>query len=126
MNKDGVWQQLLRRKYLKNKTIGEVKDRFLNLSIFSLHNGTQCRFWKDGWLGNFSLKDQFSSILLERNMIQLRALVGDNLINWNELVAKNAFVIFNATYWACFWSLLQKVNNSPFMKWACWALETMS
>ncbi|WVZ51660.1 hypothetical protein U9M48_002782 [Paspalum notatum var. saurae] len=85
MNKDGVWQQLLRRKYLKNKTIGEVEDRFLNLSIFGLHNGTQCIFWKDRWLGNFSLKDQFSSILLERNMIQLQMfLVSDLLMFLSE------------------------------------------
>jgi len=78
INEDGVWQQLLRKKYLKNKTIDEVKwkpgdshfwlglmkvkDHFLNLSIFNLYNGTQCRFWEDKWLGNVSHKDQFSSL----------------------------------------------------------------
>ncbi|WVZ96112.1 hypothetical protein U9M48_041791, partial [Paspalum notatum var. saurae] len=35
-------------------------------------------------------------------------------------------VIFKATYWARFWSLLQKANDKPFMKWVCRALETMS
>ena len=63
INEDGVWQELLRKKYLKNKTISEVKwkpgdsyflsglmkvkDRFLHLSTFNLHNGTQIRFWED-------------------------------------------------------------------------------
>ncbi|WVZ69697.1 hypothetical protein U9M48_018444 [Paspalum notatum var. saurae] len=124
MNDDGVWQQLLRKKYLKNKTIGKVKwkpgdshfwsglmkvkDHFLNLSIFNLHNGTQCRFWEDKWFENVSLKDQFSSLynitrkkhisvatvfsVIPINVSYRRALVGHNLIKWNELVAKIAFV----------------------------------
>jgi len=63
---------------LKNKTIGEVywkpgdshfwsglvkvKDRFLNLSIFNIHNGYRTRFWEDKWLGNFTLKEQYPSL----------------------------------------------------------------
>jgi hypothetical protein len=55
INEDGVWQELLRKKYLKNKTLGEtywkpgdshflsglmkVKDQFLELSIFNIHSG---------------------------------------------------------------------------------------
>lgn len=79
VNEDG-WQELLRMKYLKNKTIGEVyigiqeihtieqalqikiKDRFLDFSTFKINNGSQTRFWKDKWLENFSLKDQYSSL----------------------------------------------------------------
>jgi hypothetical protein len=72
INEDGVWQELLRKKYLKNKTLGEtywkpgdshflsglmkVKDQFLELSIFNIHSGAQVRFWEDKWLGNFTLK----------------------------------------------------------------------
>jgi len=62
INEEGVWvwQELLKKKYLKNKTIGEgyrklgdsqfwsglmkVKDRFLVLSCFNLHSGEQIRF----------------------------------------------------------------------------------
>ena len=78
VNEDGVWQDLLRKKYLKNKTIGEAhwkpgdshfwsglmkaKDRFLDLSIFNIHNGSQTRFWEDKWLGNFTLKEKYPSL----------------------------------------------------------------
>ena len=60
VNEDGLWQELFRKKYLKNKTIGEaqwkpgdshfwsglmkVKDQFLELSSFKLHNGNNIRF----------------------------------------------------------------------------------
>jgi len=78
INEDRVWQELLRKKYLKNKTIGEVKwkpgdshfllglmkvkDRFLHLSTFNLHNGTQIRLWEDRWFGNSTLKEQYPSL----------------------------------------------------------------
>ncbi|WVZ52923.1 hypothetical protein U9M48_003922 [Paspalum notatum var. saurae] len=61
-NEDGVWQQLIRNKYLKNKTLSqvekrlgdshywsglmEIKGQFLNLGSFTLKNGTQIRFWE--------------------------------------------------------------------------------
>jgi len=124
INEDGVWQELLRKKYLKDKTIGEaywkpgdshflsglmkIKDRFLGLSTFVLHNGTSTWFWKDKWLGDCTLKQQFpswyniarkkhatvsqvfSSVPL--NISFCRALVGDKLTKWNELGAKVVFV----------------------------------
>ena len=78
VNEDGIWQDLLRKKYLKNKIIGEVhwkpgdshlwsglmkaKDRFLDLSVFNIHNGSQTRFWEAKWLGNFTLKEQYPSL----------------------------------------------------------------
>jgi len=124
VNEDGVWQDLLRKKYLKNKTIGKVhwkprdshfwsglmkaKDRFLDLFIFNIHNGSQTRFWEDKWLGNFTLKEQYpSSYNITRkkhisvanafastpfNISFRRSLVGEKLLKWNELVAKIAFV----------------------------------
>jgi hypothetical protein len=86
----------------------KVKDQFLEFSTFNLHNGTQVRFWEDKWFGNVPLKDQypclynitrekhlsvasaFSSVPL--NISFRRALVGDKLLKWNELVARIAFV----------------------------------
>jgi hypothetical protein len=59
-NKEGMWQDLIKNKYLKNKMLSQVekkagdshfwaslmgfKDRFINLSWFRLNNGTQIRF----------------------------------------------------------------------------------
>ena len=124
INEDEIWQQLLRKKYLKNKTIGEVflkpgdshfwsglmkvKDQFIDLSTFQVHNGLQTRFWEDKWLGNFTLKEQYPSLfniarkklssvahVLSTSPLNIsfrRALVGDKLIKWNELVARVAYV----------------------------------
>ena len=60
INEDGVWQQILRRKYLRHKTIIQVeympgdshfwsglmniKQDFLSLGRFQLGNGAQVRF----------------------------------------------------------------------------------
>jgi len=71
INEDGLWQKLLKRKYIKDKPIGKVqkrprdshfwsglmkvKDKFLNLASFQLNNGENIRFWEDKWLGNFTL-----------------------------------------------------------------------
>jgi hypothetical protein len=67
LNEDGVWQQILRRKYLKGKTLSqavrkagdshfwsglmEVKDLVLRRGRFKVQDGTQARFWEDKWLG---------------------------------------------------------------------------
>jgi hypothetical protein len=124
INEDGVWQEILRKKYLKNKTIGEVrwkpgdshfwsglmksKDHFLESSTFNIYNGEQIRFWEDKWLRNITLKEEYSSLYniarkkhisiahvfrsAPLNIMFRRALVGDKLQRWNELVAKIAFV----------------------------------
>jgi len=71
INEDGLWQNLLKRKYIKDKPIAQiqkrpgdsqfwsglmkVKDKFLNLGSFQLNNGENIRFWEDKWLGNFTL-----------------------------------------------------------------------
>ena len=65
MNEDGIWQRMLRRKYLASKTFSEVqkkpgdsqfwrglmnvKDQLISFGRFNLQNGTQIRFWEDKW-----------------------------------------------------------------------------
>jgi len=62
LNEDGIWQRLIRKKYLGDKTLSqvskkvgdshflsglmEVKDLFLSLGVFKVHSGDQTRFWK--------------------------------------------------------------------------------
>jgi hypothetical protein len=86
----------------------KAKDHFLESSTFNIHNGEQIRFWVDKWFGNFTLKEQYSSLYniarkkhisvahvfrsASLNITFRRALVGDKLQRWNELVAKVAFV----------------------------------
>ncbi|WVZ54184.1 hypothetical protein U9M48_005022 [Paspalum notatum var. saurae] len=73
-NEDGIWQNLLRAKYLRSKPLGtvnkkpgdshfwaglmEVKDEFLGLGSFSVGEGTQ----EDTWSGNQPLKRLYPSL----------------------------------------------------------------
>lgn len=73
-NEHGIWQELLRNKYIKAKTLSQVeekrrrltfldepdecKDTFFSLGIFGLKYGTQIRFWEDIWSGDQPLKAQ--------------------------------------------------------------------
>ena len=59
-NEDSLWQQVLRNKYVKDKTLSqltknardfyfwmslmEMKDQFLKLGVFRLGEGTQIKF----------------------------------------------------------------------------------
>lgn len=104
----GFGKNFLRKKYLNNsKTIGEVKwkqgdsqiwlglieikDSFLHLSTFNLHNGIlKIRFYVDRWFENstllnicrkrhISVPSVFNSTPL--NISFRRALVGENGLN---------------------------------------------
>ncbi|WVZ51089.1 hypothetical protein U9M48_002268, partial [Paspalum notatum var. saurae] len=77
-NEDGMWQGLIRNKYLKSKPLGsgikkpgvshfwaglmEVKQDFLSLGSFYIGDGTQVRFWEDTWCGNQPLKLSYPSL----------------------------------------------------------------
>jgi hypothetical protein len=79
INEEGMWQTLLKRKYIKDKTIGQlykgprdshfwsglmkVKERFLDMGSFQVNKGDITRFWEDKWLGDFKLKDRYPSLV---------------------------------------------------------------
>jgi hypothetical protein len=69
----GVWQQLLRNKsitHVNRKSwdsqfwggLMNIKDWFLSMGNFKLHDGRQIRFWEDIWLGGTTLKDQYPNL----------------------------------------------------------------
>jgi len=78
INEEGIWQQLLRNKYLANKTITQVekkpgdsqfwsglmkvKNVFLRWVSFKVHNGEQVSFWNDVWLGHTSFRERFPNL----------------------------------------------------------------
>jgi hypothetical protein len=71
MSEQGIWQQLLHNKHLKNKTLKQVeakptdspfwkdlmrvKQDFFNRGYFRVGNGLTVRFWEDVWLGDLPL-----------------------------------------------------------------------
>ena len=89
----------------------EVKDLFLSLGVFNVHSGDQTRFWVDLWLGNKTLKDEYpalyritrrknvtvANVLNSRplNVSFRRALSGNKLTQWLQLVSKVADVTLN-------------------------------
>ncbi|WVZ90481.1 hypothetical protein U9M48_036780 [Paspalum notatum var. saurae] len=78
LTSDGMWQQILRNKYIGSKPlaqlewkIGEshfwsclmkVKLDFLRFRTFLVKDGSQVRFWEDTWLDEAPLKDQYPSL----------------------------------------------------------------
>ena len=70
LNEDDIWQRLIKRKYLGNKTLSqvssqvffwgclmEIKDFFLSKRKSKVQSGNQSRFWEDLWSGDKTLKE---------------------------------------------------------------------
>jgi hypothetical protein len=78
INEEGVWQEILKKKYLKNKTLSQVekkrgdshfwsglmdvKNMFLERGHFSVQDGAQTRFWEDLWLGDEPFMTKYASL----------------------------------------------------------------
>jgi hypothetical protein len=82
-----MWQQVLKKKYLKERTLSqvakkngdshfwaglmEVKDLLLQTGRFRVQDGSLTRFWEDLWLGKDPLMVKYSSlykIVRKKNM----------------------------------------------------------
>jgi hypothetical protein len=87
LNEDGIWQHMLRKKYLKCKTLShverrkgdshfwsglmEIKKLVLERGRFQVHDGSQTRFWEDLWLGRELLSVKYPAlynIVKKKNM----------------------------------------------------------
>ena len=78
LNTDGMWQELLKNKYLRSKSLTKVKaklydshflrglmkikDEVLTNGTFLIKDGSATRFWEDTWVGNMSFKDRYPSL----------------------------------------------------------------
>jgi hypothetical protein len=78
LTEDGVWQTLLRRKYIGSKALSQVfwkpgdshfwaglmamKKHFFGHGKFSIKDGSEVRFWEDKWLGSTSLRVQYPAL----------------------------------------------------------------
>jgi hypothetical protein len=97
-NEEGVWQELLRNKYLHSKSLSEVKKKssdspfwkglmkvkedFLSRGSFAVGNGEDTRFWEDTWLGNKSLAQQYPSLY---NIVHRKNVSVSNVLNQTPL-----------------------------------------
>jgi hypothetical protein len=73
----------------------KVKRDLFQYGTFILKNRSQISFWEDKWLGNRTLRDQYSPVKNRTlanilgtnppNISWCRDLIGDNLMAWNIL-----------------------------------------
>ena len=78
LSEDGVWQTLLRRKYVGTQAVSQViwkpgdshfwaglmatKKLFFPHGSFSIRDGSEIRFWEDKWLGQSTLREQYPAL----------------------------------------------------------------
>ena len=78
LSEDGIWQTLIRRKYVGEKAVSQVvwkpgdshfcaglmatKKYFFPNASFSIKNGSEIRFWKDRWLGQTTIREQYPAL----------------------------------------------------------------
>ena len=61
LTEDGVWQTLLRRKYIRSSAVSQISlkpgdSHFLPIWFFlSIKDGSEIRSWEDKWLGTTPL-----------------------------------------------------------------------
>jgi hypothetical protein len=94
LNEEGVWQELLRNKYLHSESLAQVtmkptnspfwkglikvKEEFFGRGSFTIANGMDTRFWEDIWLGNKTLAKQYPSLY---NIVQQKQVSVANVHN---------------------------------------------
>jgi hypothetical protein len=75
LTEDGIWQTLLKWKYVGSKALSQVswkqgdshfwaglmaaKSKFFRFGLFFIKDGLQIRFWENKWLGNAPLREQY-------------------------------------------------------------------
>nr|AAP04197.1 hypothetical protein [Oryza sativa Japonica Group] len=114
INEEGVWQDLLKRKYLYNKSITQVekkqgdshfwselmkvKNTFLDMGSWIVNDGEQIRFLEDKWLGNLALKDKYPSLyaIVRRRLSSIATVIGSVPLN---VAFRRALVGQNLVYW---------------------------
>jgi hypothetical protein len=78
LSEEGIWQTILKRKYVGSKALSQVvwrpgdshfwaglmasKKYFFPYISFSIKDGSQIRFWEDKWLVNTTLREQYPAL----------------------------------------------------------------
>ncbi|WVZ49220.1 hypothetical protein U9M48_000597, partial [Paspalum notatum var. saurae] len=100
-NEDGIWQNLLRNKYLKENPLSQTEKKSKGLTLlgksngrqFKLVSGNQIRFW-EGRLSRTRKHAMVAEVLrtIPYNVSFRRALTGNKFNEWHNLVARIASV----------------------------------
>jgi hypothetical protein len=123
MNEEGVWQEILKNKYLHSKSLAEVsvkpndspfwkglmkvKEDFLSRGSFKVGNGMDTRFWEDILLGNKSLAHQYPSLC---NIVQRQQVSVANVFSQNPLNISFRRSL-NGNRWSLWLQLVQRLMH---------------
>jgi hypothetical protein len=138
LTEDGIWQKILRRKYVGSKAMSQVLWKpggshfwaglmattkfFFGHGSFSIRDGSGIRFWEDKWLGNASLREQYSALYAivhhsdtlaqvlgsnPPNVMFRRTLFGPRLVNWEALLLQLANIQITSGKDIFGWNLLE-------------------
>ena len=93
LNEEGVWQELLKNKYLYSKSLSQVlakpsdspfwkglmrvKEEFFSRGSFHVGDGQNTRFWEDTWLGGSPLSQQYPSLysIIQRKDVLVQSVL---------------------------------------------------
>ncbi|WVZ54678.1 hypothetical protein U9M48_005442 [Paspalum notatum var. saurae] len=117
-----------------------VKDIFLSYGSFKIQNGQTVRFWEDTWKGNKPFMELYPNLyrIVRKKNVTLanvlscvplnisfrRALVGDNLKSWFELVSRVTSVSLVEGSDRFNWDLNKGGSYSVLVRnWILWKLK---
>ena len=99
LNEEGLWQEVLRRKYVKDKCLTQiekrpgdshfwsglmdVKDIMLQYGRFKVSSGDQTRFWEDMWVGQQPLMRRFPDLyrILRKKRVSVASVLNSTSLN---------------------------------------------
>jgi len=98
-NEDGLWQEIIKKKYIKDKCLSqigkrpgvshfwsglmEVKDLLLQHGRFRVNDGHQTRFWEDVWVEQQLLKRLFPDLyrIVRKKGVSVASVVNSTPLN---------------------------------------------
>jgi hypothetical protein len=114
LSEEGMWQQLLSNKYLKNKTLSQVEAKptdspfwkglmhvkadFFQRGFFRVGDGKSVRFWEDVWLGDRPLSNQYPAL--------------DNIIQHKNVLVSTVFATEPLNI-----SFRRGLNDNKWVQW---------
>jgi hypothetical protein len=121
LNEEGMWEELLVNKYLRNKTLSQVKVKptdspfwkglmglkeiFFKNGSFTVGNGQKTRFWEDTWFGDTPLALQYPSLY---NIVRRKSVLVADVLSNNPLNIEFRRSL-NGNRWAVWLQLVQRL-----------------
>jgi hypothetical protein len=139
LNEQGVWQELIKNKYLHSQTLYQVvakpgdspfwkgllkvKKIFFDRGSFEVGNGENTRFWEDKWLRDKPLAQQYPSLygVVQRKQVTVASVLGQNPLG---IEFRRSLTGFRWERWLHLVSRLMAVSLSSEQVKFVWSLTT--